>query len=98
MHVVTGLVKLFLRELPEPLLMTKYGEYIVSILKIDRRRYYPHLMACVNIEVAEQQRAAVGEIVQTLPASHLHLLMDLLTVCRIIAANAECALQPQPWV
>ncbi|KAH3745510.1 stromal membrane-associated GTPase-activating protein 2 [Pelomyxa schiedti] len=72
-HSLAGLLKLFLRSLPEPLLPTTMTAEFTTAL---------------NIQESTARNLAIGKVLCQLPSSHRHLLSELTSLCASIAASA----------
>ncbi|XP_034499966.1 rho GTPase-activating protein 9 isoform X2 [Ailuropoda melanoleuca] len=79
-HVVTGALKLFLRELPQPLVPP-------SLL--------PHFRAALALSESEQRLSQIRELIGSMPKPHRDTLQYLLEhLCRVIAHSDKNRMTP----
>lgn len=73
-HIISGLLKAFLRETPDP------------IFTFER---YPKFMEASKLETTEQQVAAIDALLQSLPENNYKTLQHVTLLCRLIEARKE---------
>lgn len=73
-HIISGLLKAFLRETPDPL------------FTFER---YPKFMEASKLETSEEQVAAIDVLLKSLPEANYKTLQHVTLLCRLIEARKE---------
>ena len=73
-HIISGLLKAFLRETPDP------------IFTFER---YPKFMEASKLETTDEQVAAIDELLKSLPVHNYKVLQHVSLLCRLIEARKE---------